>query len=177
MTRGKALQSNKEHTMLGKRHWFWLAAVIAVLVGGSRASADGTHGNDTLVMSTVVIDEGVEGLATLDTITGELRVFVLNPKAGKFTLGGKRNLLADLKIEKGRKVSLLMVSGVTRFAGAAAPGAVAAPGVIYIMDGNTGKFIGYGLTYPPGALAAAAEAEIVITPLDANTARTVKISP
>jgi hypothetical protein len=125
----------------------------------------------------VLIDDGAEGLATLDTVTGDLRVFVLNPKTGKITLAGKRNLLADLKVAKGGKVSLLMVAGVTRFVGAAGAGMTPAPGVVYVMDGASGKFVAYGLTYPAGALAAAAEAELTITPLDGNTARSIKLAP
>jgi hypothetical protein len=56
-------------------------------------------------------------------------------------------------------------------------GAVVAPGVLYVMDGNTGKFACYGIAYPPGALATGVEAALEITPLDANTARTIKLDP
>jgi hypothetical protein len=165
--------------MIGRQLVKWFIAglfcVAFTLAVSNSAQAEATHGNDTLVMSTFLLEDGVEGLATLDSLTGELKVFVINPKTGKFTLGGKRNLLSDLKIERGKKVSLLMVSGVTKFAGAAGAGATFASGVLYVMDGNTGKFVAYSIAYPPGALAAAAEVAVEITPLDGNTARTIKL--
>jgi hypothetical protein len=165
--------------MLGTRRWqlmvgCWLAVAAGVV---DVVRAEGTHGNDTLVMTTFLIDEGVEGLATLDALTGELKVFVLNPKSAKFSMAGKRIVLTDLKVAAGKKVSFLMVPGKTRFAGAGGAGAVVAPGVLYVMDGNTGKFACYGIAYPPGALATGVEAALEITPLDANAARTIKLDP
>ena len=45
------------------------------------------------------------------------------------------------------------------------------------MDGSTGKFACYAIAYPPGAMAAGEKVELKITPLDANTARTINIEP
>jgi hypothetical protein len=180
--------------MLGKRirpRW-WFAGVgfsvgaalgIGLLMGSMFSPARpeiplhavATHSNDSLAMATFEIDGGVEGLATLDTLTGELKVFVMNPRTFKFNMAGKTNVLAPLKVEKGKKVSLLMVSGVTRFVGAAGAGVNVAGGCVYVMDGNSGRFICYNFAFAPNALATGVEGEVVITALDGNTARTVNI--
>jgi hypothetical protein len=159
-----------------------LALGVGVMIGSLRSRpelpllASATHSNDTLTMCTVSVGEGVEGIATLDSITGDLNVFVINPKTAKFNMAGKTNVLATLKIEKGKKVSLLMVSGQVRFAGAAGAGVNAGDGCLYVMDGNSGRFACYGLTYAPNALATGVEGPIGINLLDGNVARTVKLS-
>jgi hypothetical protein len=158
-----------------------LALGVGILIGSLRSRpeipllASATHGNDTLSMCTFSIGDGVEGVATLDALTGELKVFVINSKTYKFNMGGKTNVLTPLKIEKGKKVSLLMVSGGARFAGASGAGVNAGDGCLYVMDGNSGKFVCYGLTYVPNALATGVDGEVGINLLDGNTARTVNI--
>jgi hypothetical protein len=179
--------------MVGKRirRWWWvagssfavgLALGVGMLIGGAGSSrselplfATATDRNDTLSMCTFSLGEGVEGVATLDGLTGELKVFVINPKTAKFNMAGKTNVLTPLKVERGKKVSLLMVSGMARFAGGAGAGINVGDGCLYVMDGNSGKFVCYGLAYAPNALATGVEGEVVINLLDGNTARTVNI--
>lgn len=133
-----------------------------------------THGTDTMAMCTLPIAESSEGLATLDFLTGELRVFVMNNRSYTFTLIGKTNVLADLKLEKGKKVNMLMVSGQTNFirgGGTLQP----AQATLYVCDANTGAFVAYGFAYPATALAAVTPAEVMIKRLDIGLARSLNL--
>lgn len=134
-----------------------------------------THGTDTMAICTLPIEEGMEGLATLDFLTGELRIFVMNSRAYTFTLVGKTNVLGDLKVERGKKVNLLMVSGQTTFVRGGA-GANPANSTLYVCDANTGAFVAYGMLYPRTALAAAAPAVMEIRKLDIGVARSLNLS-
>jgi hypothetical protein len=133
-----------------------------------------THGTDTMAICTCPFDEGLEGLATLDFLTGELRVFVMNNRTYKFSLGGKYNVLADLKLEKGKKVNMLLVAGNTGFirgGGAAQP----ATASLYVCDANTGAFVAYGMGYPANSIATGTPSEILIKPLDVGVARNLNL--
>lgn len=164
-----------------------LALGVGLLVGaliGSRYArpaqpeiplhALATHGTDTMAICTFPVSDGTEGLATLDFLTGELRLFVMNNRTYAFTLIGKTNVLVDLKIEKGKKLNLLMVPGATQFVrggGALQPAGAA----LYVCDANSGAFVAYGMAYPGSALAAAVRSEIVIKRLDVGLARSLNL--
>jgi len=133
-----------------------------------------THGTDTMAMCTFPLNESSEGLATLDYLTGELRVFVMNNRGYTFSLVGKTNVMADLKIEKGKKVNFLLVSGSTNFirgGGTLQP----ASATLYVCDANSGAFVAYGMAYPANALATVTPAEIVIKRLDVGLARSLNL--
>src|SRR5688572_1842164 len=101
--RQRAPTSSRSGIMVGKRirRSWWIAGSsfavglalgVGVLIGSQRLRPEipllaiATHGNDTLSMCTFSIGDGVEGVATLDAITGELKVFVINPKTYKFNM-------------------------------------------------------------------------------------------
>lgn len=159
-----------------------VALAVGVFIGSRQAPprtelplhALATHGTDTMAMCTLPIADSAEGLATLDFLTGELRVFVMNNRAYTFSLVGKTNVLADLKLEKGKKVNMLMVSGQTNFVRGGGP-LQPAGSTLYVCDANTGAFVAYGLAYPANALAAATPAEIVIKRLDVGLARSLNL--
>jgi hypothetical protein len=159
-----------------------IGMLLGNLLGGRDAAprpeiplhALATHGTDTMAICTMPIEDGVEGLATLDFMTGELRVFVMNNRSYTFTLVGKYNVLADLKVDRTKKINLLMVSGQTTFirGGAAAN---PANSTIYVCDANSGAFVAYGMLYPRTALAAAAPAAIEIRRLDIGVSRNIVV--
>lgn len=180
-------KSRRRWWIAGSGFMVGLALAAGVVVGNYSASrssipstneiplhALATHGTDTMAICTLPIAENSEGLATLDFLTGELRVFVMNNRSGTFTLRGGRNVLADLKLEKGKKVNLLMVSGQTSFIRGGG-GLQPAHAALYVCDANTGAFVAYGFAYPATALAAVAEAELGIKPLDVGVARTINL--
>ncbi|HTN76642.1 MAG TPA: hypothetical protein VL096_15390 [Pirellulaceae bacterium] len=181
---------------ISRRPWLMLTAgltmgllvgvglMVGALVGAGYVSqsrtpeiplhAVATHGTDTMAICTTPMGDGVEALCTLDFLTGELSVFSLNNKTAAFTLGGKYNVMTDLKIAKGKKVNFLLVSGSANFVrggGSLTP----ASSAIYVCDANTGAFVSYGLAYSSTAYATATPAEIAIRRLDVGMARTLNL--
>ena len=72
-------------------------------------NATATESSDSMAIATGFIDEDVEGLFVLDFITGNLQVFVINPRSGQ--LGGMyaHNVAAVLGAQKAPKY--LLVTG------------------------------------------------------------------
>lgn len=163
-----------------------LALGLAALLGyvlGNRNSAPAPefklhamsgYGTENFGMVTGPIDADAEGVFTLDYLTGELKCFVINPRTGKFGAGFKRNIVADLGVEKGKKGSFVLATGVVNFrgfTGAKRP----ANCVVYVADGNTGKFGAYMVPWTPGAFAAGVGQIGELLPLDAASARDVEL--
>jgi hypothetical protein len=87
-----------------------------------KLKASATHGSDTFAIATGHIDEEIEGLFTLDFVTGDLQCFVLNSRtgamAGRFMIN-----VNDAKIfgaKRGKKPNFLMTTGA--FNGGASSG-------------------------------------------------------
>ena len=135
--------------------WFTRASVADSGVAGVPASvmqelklkASGSHGAaGLLAMATGGIDEGVEGVYTLDFVTGNLQCFVL-PRGQQFAGGQfKTNILGDLPAEKGKTPNYVIVTGaysVPAVSGNVKP----ANSVVYVADANTGMVVAYGLPW------------------------------
>lgn len=58
--------------------------------------ATASHSGDTLVMATCWMDAEIEGLFTLDCLTGDLQCFVINPKLGGIGAAFHHNIIGDL---------------------------------------------------------------------------------
>ncbi len=104
-----------------------------------------SHGSDTFAIATGPIDDDVEGLFTLDFLTGELTCFVINPRNGLFGGMFKANVANVLKVEKGKKPSYLMVTGNIQTTGTAG-GQRPAASLCYVVDANTGDAAAF--TFP-----------------------------
>jgi len=113
-------------------------------------------GSENFAIITGPIDEdSTEGVFLLDYTTGDLTCWVINPRTGTFGAGFKRNVVADLKVEKGKKPAFVMASGAVNwrgFSGLQRP----AQSVCYVCDANTGRFGAYIVPWTPGAAAAGA---------------------
>lgn len=114
--------------------------------------ATATHGSDSFAIATGQISDGVEGIFFLDYLTGEVQCWVLNPRTG--FLGGRyrHNVVADLGVEQGKKPNYIMVTGAASFR---AGGAAVRPAdsLLYVVDGNTGRFAAYSLPWNRNAAA------------------------
>lgn len=116
-----------------------------------KLKAMASHGSETFAIATGPIDTDVEGLFTLDYLTGELQCFVINPRFGG--LGGwyKTNIAASLTPEKGKKPSYLLVTGVLN-AKAGTYGNFRPAGCIcYVVDANTGEAAAYSFPWSQNA--------------------------
>jgi hypothetical protein len=102
-----------------------------------------TDAGDTFSIATGPIDDEVEGLFTLDFLTGDLQCLVVNPRTAAWSVF-RYNVLADLGTRPGGKAAqLLMVTGMwsTRVLGAGATRP--ANSVVYVADavsGNVGVY-------------------------------------
>jgi hypothetical protein len=107
--------------------------------------AEAAARGETLAVATGAIDEDVEGLFTVDFLTGDLQCFVLYVKSSApDKVGGRfvRNVVKDLGMEKGKKPRYLLVTGRANFphgGGAVRP----AFSAVYVIDDNTGKWAAY----------------------------------
>ncbi len=113
------------------------------------------YGAENFGMVTGPIDDDGEGVFLLDYTTGDLTCWVINPRTGTYGAGFKRNIVADLKVERGKKPSFVMATGVLAFRGFPGPQRPANC-VLYVCDANTGRFGAYFVPWTPGAAAAGA---------------------
>jgi hypothetical protein len=139
------------------------ALALGVWAGGKRSAAPGlgelklhamaSHGAETFAIATGPIDEGVEGLFTLDFLTGDLQCYIINPRTGG--LGGwfKTNIAKDLDVEKGKKPSYLIATGEFMTTGGAYGNVKAAGCICYIVDANSGQVAAYTFPWARGSVA------------------------
>src|SRR5829696_5803968 len=116
------------------RSWGMLAAGMALglAIGGALAAG--------------VVDDEVEGLYTLDFLTGDLQCYVVNPRNG--ALGGwfKTNVAKDLPPEGSKKPNYLLVTGTIQVQGASGNQRPAGS-LCYVVDGNTGNAAAYSFPW------------------------------
>jgi hypothetical protein len=122
-------------------------------LGELKLQAMASHGGESFAIATGPIDENVEGLFTLDYLTGDLQCYVINPRTGG--LGGwfKTNIAKDLAIEQGKKPSYLIATGALSSAGGAYGNIRPAGCVCYVVDANTGQVAAYTFPWAKGATA------------------------
>ncbi|MBC8872142.1 MAG: hypothetical protein H8E44_22145 [Planctomycetes bacterium] len=108
--------------------------------------ATASHGSESLIMATGWMDTDVEGLFTLDCLTGDLQCCVVNPQVASFGAVFKYNVIGDLGAVQGKKPNYVMVTGQASFTQGTA---LAAPArsVVYVADANTGRFAAYSLMW------------------------------
>jgi len=127
-----------------------LTASLNPFAADSRLHALATHGNDSMVVATGPIDEGVEGMFILDAITGDLTCQVLNPRTG--TLAGlyRRNVSSDLGTEQGKTPKYLMVMGAIELRQSIS-NVKPANSIVYVADANSGRYVAYLLPWNKAA--------------------------
>jgi len=102
--------------------------------------ATSTDSGDTFSIATGPIDEDVEGLFTLDFLTGNLQCLVVNPRSGGWSIF-RYNVQGDLGTKPGKAAKLLMVTGAwaTRGGASGRP----ADSVVYVADAVSGHVAVY----------------------------------
>ena len=112
--------------------------------------ADSAAMGQQFAVCTGFIDQE-EGICTLDFLTGDLQISVLNRRTGEWGGIFKGNVLSELTPEKGKPSKYLLVSGQVAFQRALAGGGNVLPArcVFYVLDENTGKFGAYGILWSP----------------------------
>ena len=106
--------------------------------------ATASHSGKSFAMATGWIDNEIEGLFTLDYLTGDLKCWVINPRnpTQGWTGGFQHNVIADLGVQQGKEPSYVMVTGQANFVRG---GMQSTPAncVLYVADANTGNFAAY----------------------------------
>jgi len=112
-----------------------------------------SHGSDTFAIATGPVDDDVEGLFTLDFLTGDLMCFVVNPRNGQ--MGGmfRANVANALSVEKGKKPHYLIATGTINTAGGYG-GAKPAASLCYVVDANTGEVAAFSFPWTKAATSA-----------------------
>src|SRR5262245_16772031 len=110
-----------------------------------KLKAMASHGGDNFAIATGPVDEDVEGIFTLDFLTGDLHCFVMNPRGGGLAGAFKYNVAEDLETQKGKKPSYLITTGTFNFA-ASYNNFKPAKCLVYVADANTGNLACY--TFP-----------------------------
>jgi len=126
--------------------------------------ASASHGSDTFAIATGPIDDDVEGLFTLDFLTGDLNCYVINPRNA--AIGGwfNANVANVLKVEKGKKPNYLMATGTIQVAGTAG-GQRPASSLCYVVDANTGDAVAFTFPWVKAATAIGAPQSTPMRPL------------
>jgi hypothetical protein len=123
-----------------------------------------SHGSDTFAIATGPIDDDVEGLFTLDFLTGDLNCYVINPRNA--AIGGwfSANVANVLKVEKGKKPSYLMATGTIQVAGTAG-GQRPAGSLCYVVDANSGDAVAFTFPWVKAATTVGAPQSTPMRPL------------
>lgn len=120
-------------------------ASAAASLAELKLKAMASHGAESFAIATGPVDEDVEGLFTLDFLTGDLQCFVVNPRNGAFGGWFRANVLDALPAERGKKPSYLLVTGQINVAGGFGAQRPAAS-LCYVVDANTGDVAAF--TFP-----------------------------
>jgi hypothetical protein len=108
--------------------------------------ASSSHGGETFAMATGRIDEDVEGLFTLDYLTGDLQGWIYYPNVLGFGGMFRHNVLAELGALEGKRPGYVLVTGEANFprgAGVTTPASC----IVYVADANTGHFAAYTILW------------------------------
>lgn len=98
-------------------------------------------------MATGLIDEQVEGLFALDHETGNLFCWVINPRNGQ-PLGQFTAVVPnDMGLAVGGEKDYVLTTGRMVFQGGRGGNARPANCVAYVAEGNSGKVIGYTMSW------------------------------
>lgn len=118
--------------------------------------------DDGFAVATGPLDDDIEGLFMLDTLTGELSCRVINLRSAKFGVLFTANAAMDMNLEQGKRPKYLLITGRANFRGGGG-NVRPAYSVAYVVETNTGYYAAYGVPWrkalanqpqpPPGRLA------------------------
>lgn len=114
-----------------------------------RLKAAASMGSDTFAIATGQIDEQVDGLFTLDFVTGDLQCFVMNSRtggvAGRFAINVNDANIFGAK--RGKKPSFLLVTGNFVSSSVAGGGTRPAASLCYVVDANSGEVAAFSFPW------------------------------
>ncbi|RCS40757.1 hypothetical protein DTL42_25685 [Bremerella cremea] len=147
----------------------WQSPAREIPINASTAAS-----SETMCAATGRIDEEMEGLFTLDCLTGDLQCAIINSQTAKFAGLFRANVLNDLGLDATKKPSYLLLTGNASFR-ATTGNSRPADCVAYVVDASTGRFVAYGIAWNRNISARGGQQSGVLMPLDKGTARNVQI--
>ena len=165
-----------------KLAWCVLGLAAGLVVGLNVAGlwpqvplhAVATHGQDNFAICTGPMDEDVEAIFVLDSVTGDLKAAVLNVQTRRFNTLFEYNVVHDLPTANSKNPQYRMVSGVTNIRQAVAAGQLG-KAVIYVAEVTTGQMVAYGVPWVPGRASSPIQVKATLIPLDRWQYRTTAI--
>ncbi len=131
--------------------WAALGLFVGVLLGGfcphAPLHATATDRVDNFAICTAAVDDNVEAVYFLDSLTGNLRAAVLAKQAPyRFNAFYERNVFQDLHIDPSKPPKFLVVSGRCDFRRTGGNQQISR-GVVYVCDINSGMIAVYALPW------------------------------
>lgn len=117
-------------------------------------SATASVSSNTIAAATGPIDDRVEGLFTLDSLSGRLQCAILythGPRQNRFGAVYEANVFEDMSVDGAKKPNYLLLTGFAQLTRGRGNSGNMQPAtcVAYVVDGNTGKFAVYGVPWSP----------------------------
>jgi hypothetical protein len=137
--------------------------------------ATATNSTEALIIATGEIDTAIEGIFSLDPLTGELRGAVLSPAKTKFVARYTYPSVAK-DFEGAKNPKFLMVTGLGEMRQGYGPGGRAAHCIIYVAEVSSGRIVAYGVPWDPTKAASPKGYMGSFVPLDAFSARDIAVS-
>jgi len=119
---------------------------VGVLWPRTPLQAVATDRYENFAIATGPLDNDVEALYFLDSVTGDLTAVVLSTQSGKFNSFYKYNILNDLGVDPSKNPRFLITTGIADLRRGSArlrPGL----SVVYIAELTTGKVGAYALPW------------------------------
>ena len=169
--------------MANARTTWMLLGLVVGLVGGVILAgrwpqvpvyAVATHGQDNFAICTGPMDENVEGIFTLDSVTGELKAAVLNVQSRRFNTLFEYNVTRDLPVTGSKNPQYRIVSGITNVRQVVSAGQLARS-VIYVAEVTSGRVMAYGIPWVAGRSSSPVQLRETLVPLDRFDFRTTAI--
>ncbi len=102
--------------------------------------------NEAYAFATGAIDEDVEGVFILNSLTGDLQCSVIGVRTHQFAGLFRTNVMKDLGMDPAKQPSYLMTTGLAQFARGGGAARLAFS-VVYVLDTTTGNFAAYTLPW------------------------------
>jgi hypothetical protein len=138
-----------------KYAWLGCGLVLGLVVGGflphAPLHAVATDRHENFALATGIMDNGIEGVFFLDSLTGNLQGAVINPIRGAIGVTYSRNVQADMKVDLSKSPKFMMVTGQMEVRGPGGAGQYAQT-VIYIAEATSGMIACYAMPFNRAAL-------------------------
>lgn len=152
---------------------FGLIAAFAVsyfLFANEPVAASTGDRSEDVIMCTGLIDNDGEGIFVLDTVTGDLKGWVMDTRSNEFRTGYAINVLDALEVNVNSNPEFTMTTGMQTFRPARGQSQLANI-VIYVGESTSGKIAAFGVPWGNARRSNATPLVGAFVPLDKTSFR------